>query len=382
MIAEAPPTGWDRAVLAVEGSRLASLADLPALSGLPTPALVIDAAAVDRNIETTIARLGGADRWRAHVKTAKAAWAIERLMVAGITTFKASTTAELEMTLAAGAADVMLAYSAVGPTLVEAGRLADAYPAARVSALVDDASILATWPVSTLGAYIDLDSGMHRSGMPIEDHASIRALASRIRERGIELRGLHEYDGHLGGVPDGPREAASRLAFERLLAVTAALESDGHRIAELVVGGSHTSEASLVELAAGRTTAVVRLGPGTVIYGDLTSLSRLPDRRIGACGRDPRDGGESADPVDRDLRRRSPRHPGRCRTAECGRRWAAVARGAASEPGTPAAARSRSGRPRPRARVSCSCRVTYARRSASSTRWSSSMPTVESSSSR
>ena len=110
--------------------------------------------------------------------------------------------------------------------------------------------------MSALGAYIDLDPGMHRSGMPIEDHASIRALAGAIRERGIELRGLHEYDGHLGGEPDGPREAASRMAFERLLAVTAALEGDGHRIAELVVGGSHTSEASLVELAAGRTTAV------------------------------------------------------------------------------------------------------------------------------
>ena len=356
-------------------SRLAALADLPALTDVPTPALVVDAAAVDRNIEQTIARLGGADRWRAHVKTAKAAWAIERLMAAGITTFKASTTAELEMTLAVGAPDVMLAYSAIGPTLAEAGRLADAYPAARVSALVDDASILATWPVFALGAYIDLDSGMHRSGMPIEDHASIRALAGAIRERGIELRGLHEYDGHLGGEPDGPREAASQMAFERLLAVTAALESDGHRIAELVVGGSHTSEASLVELAAGRTSAGVRLGPGTVIYGDLTSLSRLPvgetepaaailatvvsrpTPSIATC-----DAGLLAIQVDAGLPNaivaggHGSRHNARARsTCRC-----SLAIGK---------------RPR-RVRDSCSCRVTCARRWASSTRWSSSMPTI------
>jgi D-serine deaminase-like pyridoxal phosphate-dependent protein len=48
---------------------------------LLTPALVIDAQAVDANIDATLSALGGnADRWRPHVETAKLAWTIERLL--------------------------------------------------------------------------------------------------------------------------------------------------------------------------------------------------------------------------------------------------------------------------------------------------------------
>src|SRR5215210_3795795 len=77
---------------------------------LLTPALVIDAQAVDANIEATLAALGGsAHRWRPHVKTAKLAWTIERLLAHGVTAFKCATTRELQALADAGATDVLYA---------------------------------------------------------------------------------------------------------------------------------------------------------------------------------------------------------------------------------------------------------------------------------
>ena len=46
---------------------------LAAPATIPTPALLIDLDRVDDNIAAMIAQCGSADRWRPHVKTAKAA---------------------------------------------------------------------------------------------------------------------------------------------------------------------------------------------------------------------------------------------------------------------------------------------------------------------
>lgn len=52
---------------------------------LLTPALLIYPAALDNNIAATIKLLGGRpERWRPHVKTAKLAWVMQRLLDHGI----------------------------------------------------------------------------------------------------------------------------------------------------------------------------------------------------------------------------------------------------------------------------------------------------------
>ena len=80
-----------------------TVADQLSSDRLLTPALVIDAQAVDANIAATLSALGGdAGRWRPHVKTAKLAWAIERLLAHGVSAFKCATTGELKALAEAG----------------------------------------------------------------------------------------------------------------------------------------------------------------------------------------------------------------------------------------------------------------------------------------
>src|SRR5688572_29995886 len=108
------------------------------VSDVLTPALAIYTEILDRNIAVTLELVGSADRWRPHVKTAKLAYVMRRLVDRGVMNFKCSTTLELRVACEAGAADVVLAYPAVGATLRRARALADEFPAAEVSALVEN----------------------------------------------------------------------------------------------------------------------------------------------------------------------------------------------------------------------------------------------------
>ncbi|MFF3669348.1 alanine racemase [Microtetraspora malaysiensis] len=240
-----------------------------------TPALVVDEAAVELNLRLMTKLARSPERWRAHVKTAKARWAMERLIVHGVTRFKASTTAELATLLSLDVADVLLAYPAVGPTQWRAAELASAHPGAAVSVLADSVAGIRTWRPGRVGAFIDVDTGMGRTGVPVDDHATVFAVADELARRGIPLRGLHGYDGHLADLPTPERERAAADGLAAMTDLAEALQAAGHVIGELVVGGSHTFR----EILATPTpwSDRVTVGAGTVVYNDARSLARFGD---------------------------------------------------------------------------------------------------------
>ncbi|MFI6599649.1 alanine racemase [Nonomuraea sp. NPDC050536] len=242
-------------------------------AAVPTPALVVDESVMERNVDRAIELIGSPGRWRAHVKTARSAWAIARLRERGLTRMKASTTAEVAAALAVGVPDVLLAFPALGPARRRAAELAAAYPAARVSVLVDTVEALEGWTGGPLGAFLDVDLGMVRTGVPVGDHARALGVAGALAGRGIELRGVHTYDGHLSGAPDGRVEQGMR----ELLALTEALERAGHPVGEVVAGSTATFQAVLRHPLPGRWARLLTLGPGTVVYSDLLTVERLGD---------------------------------------------------------------------------------------------------------
>jgi len=78
-----------------------------------TPALAIYSEHVDANIAVTLGLLGGdASRWRPHVKTAKLACIMRRMVERGILTFKCATTLELATVCAARSPDLPRAKGA------------------------------------------------------------------------------------------------------------------------------------------------------------------------------------------------------------------------------------------------------------------------------
>ncbi len=85
------------------------------VDNLLTPALLIYPKIVDANIEATLKMAGGdPNRWRPHIKTAKMTAVLQRYRAHRVRNFKCSTTLELSVACAAGATDVLLAFSVMG----------------------------------------------------------------------------------------------------------------------------------------------------------------------------------------------------------------------------------------------------------------------------
>lgn len=253
---------------------------LPAaeLARILSPALVIHLDLVRENLRRVLAYTGSAERWRPHVKTTKTPAVYAELLAAGVRQFKCATLREarvlLETGRAAGAAelDLLLAYPLVGPALAELGRLARAHPRARLSVLCEDPRALAEIP-RELGIFVDLDPGMRRTGVPIGERETIRAL---VRAVGARFCGLHHYEGHLHGEL-AERRAQCFACYRELLELVSVLERDGATIGELVTSGTPAFLHALAfpEFSSGRW--LHRVSPGTVVFHDLRSEEENPD---------------------------------------------------------------------------------------------------------
>jgi len=244
-----------------------------------TPALVIDLDAVEANLDATLRLLGGdPNRWRPHLKTSKLGLVMLKIRARGVRQAKTSTTLELETACAAGFTDVLVAYPVTGPQVDVVRRIAAKFPAVTVSALVEDAAMVTQWRGSPVGLFIDLNSGMDRTGMLLEGHDQVVGLAQGIRGAGLRFAGLHFYDGHASDF--APAEAAARVhaGYDRLLALVQRLAADGIPAPEVVTAGTPAFPHAAAYPRFTEAGVVHRVSPGTVVYNDRKSLKQLPDR--------------------------------------------------------------------------------------------------------
>ena len=215
------------------------------LGRIASPALLLQPCVVEQNVERMIDLCGGARRLRPHVKTHKMDEVVRMQISAGIDKFKASTIAEVEMCLTAGARDVLLAYSPVGPSPDRLIRLAEAYPDARLSFLADDeAALLAISQrlVKTkvpLGVFVDFDCGMGRTGTSsVEAVVGITKLICS--SAGLSFEGVHAYDGHVREPNPAARREMWSQAMTTVDGALAELAAAGHPVPAVVGGGSPT----------------------------------------------------------------------------------------------------------------------------------------------
>jgi D-serine deaminase-like pyridoxal phosphate-dependent protein len=244
---------------------------------LRTPALVIYPDVVDRNVQATVACLGGEiGRWRPHVKTAKLAWTMRRLVAAGIRHVKCATSLELRTACEAGVADALLAYPVAPPHVPIVAAIAAAHPPVRVSAIVDDETAVAAWAGTGVGLFADVDVGMHRTGRDVGDPAAVMALARAIASAGVPFRGLHGYDGHVASLPAAEVRSRVHAAYDALRDIALALARDGLPVGEVITAGTPSLPHAAVYGGFAEAGLVHRVSPGTVVYNDTTSLSELP----------------------------------------------------------------------------------------------------------
>ncbi|MDO8390997.1 MAG: alanine racemase [Actinomycetota bacterium] len=190
---------------------------------LPTPALVIDRDLLGHNLATMSAALPGT-ALRPHVKAHKCTSLAALQRAAGHAAFTCATPREMVgMAAAALGDDLLLANEVLDPTRLAA--LAEAQQNARITIAVDSAeTIEAAARAGLQEVLVDVNVGLPRCGCAPADAGRIADLA---RGRGLAVRGVMGYEGHLMMVDDRERQRAEvQACVERLLAAHALVGGD------------------------------------------------------------------------------------------------------------------------------------------------------------
>jgi D-threonine aldolase len=213
------------------------------ITELQTPALLVDAAALDHNLTTMAGALPGG-RLRPHVKAHKTTALARRQYEAGHHGFTCATIREVEGMAAAGlGADLLLANEVLDTTRL--GKVVAA--GARVTVAVDSAETVAAAAAGGVREVIvDVNVGLPRCGCSPADAGRIAALA---RDAGLGVRGVMGYEGHLMLVPDvAERE---RLAAECMARLATAHEAVGGDTVSAGGTGTYAVNTLATEIQAG-----------------------------------------------------------------------------------------------------------------------------------
>ena len=188
------------------------------LADLATPALVVDAAALERNLAAMAKALPGA-RLRPHVKATKCTALAARQAALGHRGFCCATIREMQGMAAAGLGEDLLLANEVADAR-RLGRLD-----ARVTLAVDSAeTVEAAAAGGVREVLVDVNVGLPRCGCAPEQAGRIAELA---RRRGLSVRGVMGYEGHAVGIPErAKRKQACDAAMEKLAAAHALVGGD------------------------------------------------------------------------------------------------------------------------------------------------------------
>lgn len=251
--------------------------DISGLESVPSPSLLFDEDAVRRNLELTISIAGSPDLARPHIKTHKCGEIVRMMRESGITAIKAATIAEGELAAREGIPDVLVSYPLVGPNAERLAALAAAYPKSSFSCLVDSHQGLedvAHASDGNLGVFLDLDCGMHRTGIEPGD-AALELLREIVARDEVRFAGLHAYDGHIHDASLEARRDAFARAMEMVDAFLARADAEAIDVPLVVSGGSPTF--ALHAERARSSSRPWQCSPGTTLLWDAGYGEHYPD---------------------------------------------------------------------------------------------------------
>ncbi len=240
---------------------------------IDSPALVIYKERVQQNIQSLI-KMKDAAHLRPHVKTNKIAEVCKMMLDAGITKFKCATIAEAEMLGMINAPDVLLAYQ---PTPAKAKRLlqlVQKYSSTHFSCLIDDAenaeyiSKIFLEKDVILDVYIDLNVGQNRTGIKPDNAFQLFEDCKELS--GINIIGLHAYDGHIRDTKIEERKRNADKAFSVVIQLAEEIESSTQKKLNIVAGGSPT-----FPVHAQRKN--IECSPGTFVFWDYGYKTQFND---------------------------------------------------------------------------------------------------------
>lgn len=256
-----------------------SLYPLHCAAELLTPCLLLYPEHVRRNLDEMI-RVAGNEpkRLRPHAKTHKCAQVMRLEGQAGITKHKCATLEEARLLAASGAQEVLIAYPQLGPNLVAIGRMLELFRGTRFSVVVDNlaaverlACSIADSATAPLDVLLDLDTGMHRTGIPPDERAVEIALAIKAAKP-LRFAGLHVYDGQNHQPSLQERQAAVEELLEPVWQLIRELNRRGLSVGQLVCGGTPTfpvfAKLTIPDDIREFNLIDVELSPGTCVLHD------------------------------------------------------------------------------------------------------------------
>ncbi len=252
------------------------------VADLPTPALLIDTDVLDANIAEMSAALPG-PRLRPHVKAHKCTSLAKLQAAAGHSAFTCATIRECEGMAAAGLASDLLLANEVLDTHRLGALIASG---ARVTVAVDSPqTIEAAATGGVREVLIDVNVGLPRCGIPPDQAGH---LADQARARGLTVRGVMGYEGHVVGLVD-PEERAAKCQASMELLIAAHNDVGGDLIS---AGGTGTYAINTwaTEIQAGSyalmDTAYNRLGLpfAQALYVLATVISSSDDWSVANAG--------------------------------------------------------------------------------------------------
>ena len=239
------------------------------LAEVPTPAIVIDAAVVRRNLIRMAEYAKRRNLYlRPHTKTHKSTLLARMQLEYGAAGLTVAKSGEAGV-MAEVADDVLMAYPAVDPARCAAlARLARRC-AVRVAidspAAADALADAARSAESMIGVLVELDVGMHRTG--VQTPAAALALARHVSGKaGLRLDGIMFFPGHVWEKPADQGPALS--AIDALLGEVLALWARSGLEAKIVSGGS-TPTAYQSHLV----TRQSEIRPGTYVFNDMNCVT-------------------------------------------------------------------------------------------------------------
>jgi D-serine deaminase-like pyridoxal phosphate-dependent protein len=247
-----------------------------AVDDLETPALLVDLARMERNLDrgAAYAHEHGISL-RPHVKTHKSPMLAKMQLDRGAVGLTCATPFEAEV-MSEVCDDILVMYPPVGER--RAARMAELANGIRLTVALDsfvaatDLSHAAVVAGSTVHVLIELDAGMHRVGVQTPEEA-VKLGTQVAGLEGLDVSGIAFYPGHIRG-PVG-EHAAQIAALGDLIGQTTRAFAKAGLSTEVVSAGSTPTF-----WTAHQVNGLNEMRPGTYIYNDRTTAE------IGACSMD------------------------------------------------------------------------------------------------
>jgi D-serine deaminase-like pyridoxal phosphate-dependent protein len=238
------------------------------ITDLPTPFILLDAPTVRRNL-ARMAQYAAEHglKLRPHTKTHKSPFLGKLQMELGATGLTVAKPGEA-LVMSAVADDLFMAYPPLNAErcdeLAKLAREKTVRVGIDSAFAADQIGAAARRNSTTVGVLVDLDVGLHRTGVQSPQEAL--ALAQHIsRAPGLRLDGLMIYPGHVPGT--GPTVEPALAAVDALVAETLGLfRRDG--LAASIVSGGSTPTAYHSHKITGQT----EIRPGTYIFNDMNCV--------------------------------------------------------------------------------------------------------------